>query len=206
MDPQDFDFLDPEPQKYADPRTWSKGQNINQKLQSKFTLKTQIWTFEKRKIKNISWLLNGSSSYSIKTREKKQDKKFENSALLKNLVKFLETTWIRINFFPVRIQDPDPHQNYVNPMHWIKYQPRKQIGAMTAPITAQCRSQAACLALGAPWYGMDLANIPLPIIAAMDTPSASQPCLPTIFIAAGDLGKTLPYNHFIIVLYVEYLF
>lgn len=53
---------------------------------------------------------------------------------------------------------------------------------------------------------MDLASIPLPIIAAMDTPSASQPCLPTIFMAAGDLGKTLFYNHFIIVLYIEYLF
>ena len=28
-------------------------------------------------------------------------------------------TWIRIHFFPVRIQDPDPHQNQMDPKHWL---------------------------------------------------------------------------------------
>ena len=35
LDPQDFGFLDPDPKKYADPRSGSKGENINQKLQMK---------------------------------------------------------------------------------------------------------------------------------------------------------------------------
>ena len=48
----------------------SKGQNINQKLQeNNFTLKTQIWTIEKRDIRKISWFLNGSSSFGIKIRQ-----------------------------------------------------------------------------------------------------------------------------------------
>ena len=44
---------------------------------------------------------------------KKKTKKFENYFLLKNSVNLYELTWIRIHFFPVRIQDPDPnpHQN-----------------------------------------------------------------------------------------------
>ena len=57
LDPQDFGFLDPDP----DPKNMrihgsgSKGQNINQKLQKKnFTLKTQVLTIEKSEIIIIS--------------------------------------------------------------------------------------------------------------------------------------------------------
>jgi len=48
--------------------------------------------------------MNGSSSFRIKISEKKN---------LKISVNLKEMTWIRIHFFPVRIQDPDPdpHQN-----------------------------------------------------------------------------------------------
>ncbi len=35
LDPQDFGFLDPDPQKYADPWIRIKGVNINQKRQKK---------------------------------------------------------------------------------------------------------------------------------------------------------------------------
>jgi len=85
----------------------STGQNINKKLpNTKFTLKPQIWTFEKRQIIKMSWFLNGSSSLSIKISEKRL---FENSALLKKFSKFYGNNLDPI--FPVRIQDPDPHQN-----------------------------------------------------------------------------------------------
>ena len=54
--------------------------------------------------------------------EAEKDNKFENFALLKNVVNFKEITWIiRIHFFPVRIQDsdPDPHQNKMDPKHCL---------------------------------------------------------------------------------------
>ena len=56
LDPQDFGFLylDPETQKYADPRIRIQGAKYQPK-----TLKTQIWTNEKREIIKISWFLNG---------------------------------------------------------------------------------------------------------------------------------------------------
>ena len=54
MDPQDFGYLDPDP----DPR----GKKINQKLQKK--------TFEKKEIIKISSFQNGSSSFRIKISEK----------------------------------------------------------------------------------------------------------------------------------------
>ena len=67
LDPQDFGFLylDPETQKYADPRIRIQGAKYQPK-----TLKTQIWTNEKREIIKISWFLNGSLSFSIKKRKK----------------------------------------------------------------------------------------------------------------------------------------
>ena len=46
MDQQNFGFLDPDLQKYADPRI--QVQNINQKLLKKF-LCTQIWIVEKKR-------------------------------------------------------------------------------------------------------------------------------------------------------------
>ena len=49
LDPQDFGFLDPDPQKYADP--WIRIQGVkNQPKTAKnlFTPETQIGTFEKK--------------------------------------------------------------------------------------------------------------------------------------------------------------
>ena len=65
-----------------------------------FTLKTQVWTIEKREIIKISWFLNGSSSLSIKICEKNKDKKFRNFALLKKFSKFLRN---------ILDLDPDPY-------------------------------------------------------------------------------------------------
>ena len=48
-----------------------------------FSLRPQIWTFEKKEIIKISSFLNGSSSFRIKISEKK----FENYFLLKNFIK-----------------------------------------------------------------------------------------------------------------------
>ena len=73
----------------------SKGQNINQKLQKKNTLKPQIWTIEKREIIKISWFLNGSS-LSIKI---SKNKTFWNFALVEKFSKFYGN-----NLDP----DPDP--------------------------------------------------------------------------------------------------
>ena len=60
------------------------------------------------------------------------------------------------------------------------------IGATTAPTTALCKSQAICLLPNPSWYGIDLTNIPDPIMAAMETPIATIPCLATMFIIAGE--------------------
>ena len=55
MDPHHFGFLDPDSQKYADPRIrLSKGQNINQKMLGNFfSLQSQIWTYKKRNIEEV---------------------------------------------------------------------------------------------------------------------------------------------------------
>ena len=55
MDPQDFGFLDPDPQKYADPRIRIQGVKYQPKTAKKifFTPKPQIWTFEKKDYKNF---------------------------------------------------------------------------------------------------------------------------------------------------------
>ena len=72
MDPQDFDFLDPDPQKYADPRIRIQGVKYQAKTATKKTAKPQIWTFEKREIIKISLFLNG---FRIKMSEKNIAKK-----------------------------------------------------------------------------------------------------------------------------------
>ena len=59
LDPQDFSFLDPDPQKYSDPRIRIRGAKYQQKTAKKITLKPQIWAIEKREIIKISWFLNG---------------------------------------------------------------------------------------------------------------------------------------------------
>ena len=75
---------------------------MNQKLKKKnlFTPKTQIFTFEKREIIKISLFLNG---FRIKIREQIKWKfsKFQRYDLDPD----------SDPFYPVRIQDPNPHQN-----------------------------------------------------------------------------------------------
>ena len=104
------------PGKYADPRIRIQGakyQPKNCKKKTFFTSKSKIWTLKKREIIKISSFLNGSSSCRIKICEKKLNKKFENYDSV-NLIEmtWIQTRiriWIRIHFFPVRIQDPDPN-------------------------------------------------------------------------------------------------
>ena len=94
----------------TDPDPRGKISTINCK-NNFFTPKTQLWTFEKKEIIKISSFLNGSSSFRIKISEKIR-------------IFFLKSGKSKRNdldpdpiFFPVRIQDPDPHQNYVDPKH-----------------------------------------------------------------------------------------
>ena len=50
-DPLDFGFPNPDPQKYADPRIRIQGKKYQPKTaKKKFTLKTQIWTIEKKRL------------------------------------------------------------------------------------------------------------------------------------------------------------
>ena len=86
LDPQDFGFLDPDP----DPR----GKISNKNCKKTFLLlKPKSELLKKREIIKASSFLNGSSSFRIELREKiKQKFKiffFFNS----------EMTWIRIHFF-----------------------------------------------------------------------------------------------------------
>ena len=79
LDPQDFGFLDPDPdpQKYAF--------KISTKATKKiFTPKIQIWTFEKGETIKISSFLNGLSSFRIKTSEKIKQKIWKLFVVKKN--------------------------------------------------------------------------------------------------------------------------
>ena len=88
MDPQDFGFLDPDPEKYADPRI-RKGEKYQPKIaKNLFTHKTQFLTFEKEILK-MSCSMNGFSSLGIKVSEKKT-KHLKFSALLKKFSKGIE--------------------------------------------------------------------------------------------------------------------
>ena len=60
------------------------------------------------------------------------------------------------------------------------------MGASTAPKTPQCSIHAICLGPTPLSYGMERTSIPEPIMAAMLTPMAIQPCLATMFMSAGD--------------------
>ena len=63
MDPKDFSFLNPDPQKYADPRIPIQGVKYQLKTATKkIILETQILTIEKERLQKISWFLNGPSS------------------------------------------------------------------------------------------------------------------------------------------------
>ena len=88
--------------------TGSKWQNINQKLQKKFFLlsKPESEILKKVSIK-ISWflILNGSSSFSIKI-----ERKIWKFSLLKKFSKHYNNLDPDLDpFFPMRIQEPDPH-------------------------------------------------------------------------------------------------
>ena len=71
MDPQDFGFLDPDPQKYArDPRGKKSSKNCIKKLF--YSPKSEL--MKKREIIKIPSFLNGSSSFRIKISEKNKTK------------------------------------------------------------------------------------------------------------------------------------
>ena len=111
LDPPDLGFLDPDPQKCADPRIQVQGVKYQPKTAEKnfFTPKTKICTFEKKR----DYTNFPISEWFIKVWDKnmrKKNKKFENYFLFKRFSKS-DMTWILIQFFPVRIQDPQPHQN-----------------------------------------------------------------------------------------------
>jgi len=73
LDPQDFGFLDPDPdpQKYADPRNRIQGVKYQPKI-AKITLlllKPNSELLKKREIIKISSFLNSSSSFRIKIKK-----------------------------------------------------------------------------------------------------------------------------------------
>ena len=70
MDPQDFGFLDPDPEKYANPRDKYQPKTAKKN----FTPKTQFLTFDKKEMIKISSFLNGSWSFWIKISEKNKQK------------------------------------------------------------------------------------------------------------------------------------
>ena len=77
MDPQDFGFLDPDPQKYADPRIRIQGVKNHPKTAKKKTfllLKPKSELMKKREIIKIPSFLNGSLSFRIKISEKNKTK------------------------------------------------------------------------------------------------------------------------------------
>ena len=102
MYPQHLGFLDPDPQKYADPRTRIQGVKYQSKTVNKKLLKLKFLLLKKEILSKCFLSLNGLSSLSIKTSEKKT-KKFHLKIflLLKNSENLIEIcmTWIRIHFF-----------------------------------------------------------------------------------------------------------
>jgi len=73
LDPKDFGFLDPDPQKYADPRIRIQGVKYQPKTAKKtfLLLKPKSELLKKREIIKIASFLNGSSSFRIKICERK---------------------------------------------------------------------------------------------------------------------------------------
>ena len=53
LDTQDFGFLDPDPQKYEDPRILIQGAKYQPKAAKKITLKTHICIEKRENIKNF---------------------------------------------------------------------------------------------------------------------------------------------------------
>jgi len=89
LDPQEFGFLDPDPQKYADPRIRIQGGKHQPKTEKKtfLLLNPKSELLKKRDNKNFLFLI-GSSSFRIKINEKNLTKKFENYFLLKKFSKY----------------------------------------------------------------------------------------------------------------------
>jgi len=97
-------FLDPDSQKYADPRIRIQGVKYQPKTTKKtFLLLKPKSELMKKEIIKISSFLNGSSSFRIKISEKNKTIK------LKIICCYLERK-DPDPFFSMRIQDPDPHQ------------------------------------------------------------------------------------------------
>ena len=72
MDPQDFGFLDPDPQKYADPRIRIQGAKYQPKTANKNTLsQTPNLNVGKQRLLKIS----SSLEWFIKLQHKKNEKK-----------------------------------------------------------------------------------------------------------------------------------
>ena len=70
LDPQDFGFLAPDPQKYADPRIRIQGvKNQPKTAKKKFTPKTQLSTEKKRDYKNFlicKWFIKFQDKNKLK--------------------------------------------------------------------------------------------------------------------------------------------
>ena len=95
LDPQDFDFLDPDPQKYADQRIRILGAKYLPKTAKKDYNQSSNLNCLKKRDFNIFLLSEWLSSLS----EKNKTKKPLNSLLLN--------------------PNPDPHQNGMDNKHWI---------------------------------------------------------------------------------------
>ena len=74
LNPQDFGFLGPDPQKYADPRIRIQGVKYQPKTEKKtfLLLNPSYELLKKERLKKISSFLNGLSSFRIKISEKKK--------------------------------------------------------------------------------------------------------------------------------------
>ena len=57
-------------------------------------------------------------SFRVKISEKNKTKIWKLFVVKKKSVNLKEMTWIRIHSILMRIQDPDPHQNWMDPKHW----------------------------------------------------------------------------------------
>ena len=112
--------LDPHPQKMRIHGSGSKGQNIIQIRQiNTFCAQPPNMNCWKKIIKNFiisEWL-------SFLTQNTKKEEKIIKFFPLFNKLIYLKEifiTWIRIRFFQCLIQDPDPHQNLIDPkQHWL---------------------------------------------------------------------------------------
>ena len=69
LDPEHFGLLDPDPQKYADPRIWIQDANFQLKTANKNLMLSNPKSVKKEIILKISSSLNGSASFGTKKRK-----------------------------------------------------------------------------------------------------------------------------------------